>query len=100
MEKFHFLLIMVTSQMMQDETLHEQYLRLVNGRVSLGQMIAPFQRVSFFSYYKHFCECYEKYSTNNKKAESLMTLMYTMSDHWSGEMLEKRRYLLALPQVA
>ncbi len=100
MEKFHYLLIMVSSQMMQDEKLHKQYLRLVHGRAGLNQMIAPFKRISFFECYKHFSKCYEEYSVGHKKAEGLMAMLYAMSDYWHGEMPEKRNMLLALPHVA
>jgi len=99
MEHFHYMIIMVSSQMVQDEKLHEQYLQLVHGRAGIHQMIAPFQRVSFFDYYKHFSRCYKLYSGQNKKAEAILALLYAVTDHWLGKMPEKRRYLLALPHV-
>ena len=99
MKRFHYMLIMVSSQMIQDEKLHQQYLCLVHGRASLNLMIAPFQRVSFLTYYQHFGRCYREYSGQNKKAEAMMALLYATSDLWSGVMPEERTSLLALPHV-
>ena len=82
--------------MVQDKQFHEQYLQLVHGRAGIHQMIAPFQRVSFFDYYKHFSRCYKLYSGQNKKAKAILALLYAVTDHWLEKMPEERRYLLAL----
>ena len=90
---------MLSSQMVQDEKLHEQYLRIVQGRSSVTGMISPFKKISFHDYFEHFSRCYKEYSGQNKKAEAMLAFLYALSDLWFCELPERRAVLLNLPHV-
>ena len=99
LSKLHLMIIMVTSFQQKDEVLREQYLRLVQGRLSSKQFLLPLTRVSFFNYFSHLQRLLYRYSLFSKRAESVLRLIAIIKCKYGGNLPMDSNVLLAIPNI-
>ncbi len=99
LKKTHLMIIMVASFKQKDEVLREQYLRLMQGRLSPKQFLLPLTRVAFFTYFSHLKRALNNYSLYNKRAEGLLRFIAIVQCKYGGNLPIDANVLLAFPNI-
>ena len=77
----------------------EQYLRLMQGRLSPKQFLLPLTRVAFFTYFSHLKRALNNYSLYNKRAEGLLRFIAIVQCKYGGNLPIDANVLLAFPNI-
>ena len=93
------MVILLLSGSSRDGKTHESYKRLTTGRMSLDQMMAPLEKVSWFTLYSHFIRLMESFGIGKKNAYSLIGLMILTKGLYRGRLPMKKHILKACPEV-